>query len=40
MAQQMQTRGNRQASPERWQKAAQRAIAEHIEVRQVNANGM
>ena len=40
MAQQMQTRRNRQASPERWQKAAQRAIAENIEVRQVNANGM
>jgi len=40
MAQQMQTRKPRQASPERWQRAAQRAIAEHIEVRQVNENGM
>ena len=40
MIQQMQTRRNRHASPERWQKAAQRAVAEHIEVRQVNANGM
>jgi hypothetical protein len=40
MAQQMQTRRNRQASPERWQRAAQRAIAENIQVRQVNANGM
>ena len=40
MAQQMQTRRTRQASPERWQRAAQRAIAEHIEVRQINANGM
>ena len=40
MAQQMQTRRNRQPSPERWQRAAQRAVAEHIEVRQVNANGM
>lgn len=40
MATQMQTRRNRQATPERWQKAAQRAIAEHIEVRQVNATGM
>jgi hypothetical protein len=40
MAQQMQTRRNRQATPERWQKAAQRAIAEHIQVRQVNENGM
>jgi hypothetical protein len=40
MAQQMQTRRTRQASPERWAKAAQRAIAEHIQVRQVNENGM
>jgi hypothetical protein len=40
MAQQMQTRKPRQASPERWQNAAQRAIAEHIQVRQVNENGM
>jgi hypothetical protein len=36
MTQQMQTRKPRQASPERWAKAAQRAIAEHIDVRQVN----
>ena len=40
MAQQMQTRRTRQAAPERWQKAAQRAIDENIEVRQVNATGM
>ena len=40
MAQQTQTRRTRQAAPERWEKAAQRAIAEHIDVRQVNANGM
>jgi hypothetical protein len=40
MAQQMQTRKNRQASPERWALAAQRAIAETIEVRQINANSM
>jgi hypothetical protein len=40
MATQMQTRRSRQASPERWQRAAQRAIAENIEVRQVNENGM
>ena len=31
---------NRQASPERWQHAAERAIAEGIQVRQVNASGM
>jgi hypothetical protein len=37
---QSESRGNRQASPERWQKAAERAIAEQIEVRQVNASGM
>ena len=29
-----------QASPERWQKAAERALAEGIEVRQVNAGGL
>jgi len=40
MAQQMQARKQRQASPERWQKAAQRAITEGIEVRQVNTSGM
>ncbi len=40
MAQQMQTRRNRTASPERWQRAAQRAIEENIQVRQVNENGM
>jgi hypothetical protein len=33
-------RRNRQASPERWQRAAQRAITEGISVRQVNASGM
>jgi hypothetical protein len=31
---------SRQASPERWQKAAERAIVEGIQVRQVNASGM
>lgn len=30
----------RVASPERWQKAAQRALAEGIEVRQVNSSGI
>jgi hypothetical protein len=40
MAVQMQTRRTRQATPERWQRAAQRAIAEQIDVRQVNENGM
>jgi hypothetical protein len=40
MAQQMQTRRNRTASPERWQRAAQRALEENFEVRQVNENGM
>ena len=43
MAQQTQTRKPRQqrtASPERWARAAQRAIVENIEVRQLNANGM
>jgi hypothetical protein len=30
----------RQATPERWQKAAERAVAEGISVRQVNASGM
>src|SRR4051794_14079602 len=33
-------RTRRQPSPERWRKAAQRAVAEGIEVRQVNASGM
>ncbi len=40
MVQQIQTRKPRHASPEQWQKAAQRAIAVHIEVWQVNENGM
>jgi len=31
---------NRQASPERWQHAAERALADGIELRQVNASGM
>ena len=31
---------SRQATPERWQKAAQRAIAENISVRLVNTSGM
>jgi hypothetical protein len=30
----------REATPARWVRAAQRAIDEHIEVRQINANGM
>src|SRR5215217_7264061 len=30
----------RQASPERWQAALARALADHVTVRQVNANGM
>src|SRR5919112_6440652 len=33
-------RRQRQATPERWQKAAERALAEGISVRQVNASGM
>src|SRR5215207_2998053 len=33
-------RPKRAPSPERWQCAAQRALAEQIEVRQVNASGM
>jgi hypothetical protein len=40
MAEQMQTRRTRQATPARWQKAARRAVDEGIEVRQVNENGM
>ena len=39
MAQQMQTRSTRQATPARWQKAAQRAIAEGIQVRQLAGSG-
>src|SRR5215211_9520361 len=35
-----QARSNRVASPERWQRAAERALAEGIQVRQVNASGM
>ena len=34
------TRRPRVASPERWQRAAERALAEGIEVRQVNSSGM
>jgi hypothetical protein len=34
------SRPARAPSPERWQRAAERALAEHIEVRQVNASGM
>src|SRR5688500_10927905 len=30
----------KQASPERWQAALVRAVADHVTVRQVNANGM
>ena len=36
----VQVRANRAASSERWQHAAERALADHIEVRQVNASGM
>src|SRR5215210_4046568 len=35
-----QARTNRAASPERWQRAAKRSLAEGIQVRQVNASGM
>jgi hypothetical protein len=35
-----QSRSNRQATPERWQAALIRAIAERVTVRQVNANGV
>jgi hypothetical protein len=35
-----QSRTTRVPSPARWQRAAERAIAEGIEVRQVNASGM
>src|SRR5215210_8443108 len=35
-----QARTNRAPSPERWQRAAERALAEGIQVRQVNASGM
>jgi hypothetical protein len=34
------SRSTRAPSPERWQYAAERALAEGIEVRQVNASGM
>lgn len=40
MALQAQTRRTRQASPERWQKAARRAVDEGIQVRQVNTSGI
>ena len=40
MAVQMQTRRNRQATPERWRRAAQRAVAEGVQVRQINTSGM
>ena len=39
MATQMQTRRTRQASPERWQKAAQRAVTEGIQIRQLAGSG-
>lgn len=39
MAAEVQVRKSRQATPERWQKAARRAVDEKIEVRQVNSNG-
>ena len=37
---QTRTRTSRQASPERWQAALARALAEGVTVRQVNDNGM
>src|SRR5688572_8899856 len=37
---QIQSRGTRVVAPERWQRAAERALAEGIQVRQVNASGM
>src|SRR5829696_1802203 len=37
---QVPSRSTRQASPQRWQHAADRALSEGIEVRQVNASGM
>jgi hypothetical protein len=37
---QAQPRRNRQVTPERWQAALARALAERVTVRQVNANGM
>jgi hypothetical protein len=40
MAVQMQQQRTRTATLERWQRAAQRALAEGISVRQVNASGM
>ncbi len=39
MAQQMQTRRTRQASPERWQRALARGLAEGVTARQVNDSG-
>ena len=39
MAQQMQTRRTRQATPERWQKAAARALDEGIQMRQLAGSG-
>ena len=39
-AAQVRSRSTRTASPERWQRAAERALAESISVRQVNASGM
>ena len=39
MAVQMQTRRTRQATPERWQKAARRAIDEGVQVRQLAGSG-
>lgn len=39
MALQAQTRSSRQATPARWQKAAARAVAEGIQIRQVASSG-
>jgi hypothetical protein len=39
MAQQMQTRKNRTATPSRWMKAAERAVAEGVQIRQLAGSG-
>ncbi len=39
MAQQMQTRRNRQASPERWQRALERALFAGVEAKQLAGSG-
>ena len=39
MAQQMQTRKQRQATPERWQRALQRALFASVEAKQLGGSG-